>query len=541
MAVKSVLDIELNDERFRRFKELFDKYQTELAKTPNVWAKVGKEQAALSSNFEKMTAALMAQHHAMADVSREEHQHRVELEKSRGLWHDIGMNTEKFARSILSVAPTLAKWGSLIFGGALFGSAYGLDRMAGDVSQTRTQALGLGVSIGQLKAFQANFGRLPNAAGFLSSVGEMETDISARNPWYALGLGRMSGNTATDSIRFLERLQQFSHQFPRSLLGTEARAFQLPVSGDFLRVLRGMSAGELQSMIAGFRHDQAQANVPNALAWTNLKTQFERNWATITSTLETTLGKLAPQLTQVSVAFTNLVTSMLNSPKLAKWITDIANAFNAATRIISSPHPSQTLWNATYKHAKHDVVEPLEQEGWQRLQGWFAGMPFRFHPTKANYKYLLGRLDDIYGLPAGTLERQWQTESSGRLFDVPTSSKGAEGPFQFLPSTAKALGIDPNDPYSAAIGAAAYDAQLRSRYGQSISKALAAYDLGRGKLDKIIAKHPADWQKHLPAETRQYVSKVERGIEIRVVNNTGGSAAVAAAQLAPAGSYGAGF
>ena len=61
MTVKSIIDVDVNDGKFQRFHELFQRYNDELAKTPNAWKAAGAEQAAMATQFERMTAAMMAQ------------------------------------------------------------------------------------------------------------------------------------------------------------------------------------------------------------------------------------------------------------------------------------------------------------------------------------------------------------------------------------------------------------------------------------------------------------------------------------------------
>jgi hypothetical protein len=57
------------------------------------------------------------------------------------------------------------------------------------------------------------------------------------------------------------------------------------------------------------------------------------------------------------------------------------------------------------------------------------------------------------------------------------SSAGAVGPFQFMPGTARGLGVNPNDFKSAAFGAAKYLKQLLDRF-HSISAAIGHYNSG---------------------------------------------------------------
>jgi hypothetical protein len=82
------------------------------------------------------------------------------------------------------------------------------------------------------------------------------------------------------------------------------------------------------------------------------------------------------------------------------------------------------------------------------------------------------------------------------------SSKGAQGMMQFMPSTARDMGLkDPFDPTQAVPAAARYLKSLLDRYNGDYELAAAAYNAGPNNVDKYKGIPPFD-------ETRNYVPAV---------------------------------
>jgi len=103
-----------------------------------------------------------------------------------------------------------------------------------------------------------------------------------------------------------------------------------------------------------------------------------------------------------------------------------------------------------------------------------------------------------YGLPAGLLSAVAKQESG---YDPGArSSAGAVGLMQFMPATARGMGIDPADPSQAIDGAGRLLAAHLKRFG-SVPLALAAYNAGAGNVSRYGGIPPF-------TETQNYVKKI---------------------------------
>lgn len=101
-------------------------------------------------------------------------------------------------------------------------------------------------------------------------------------------------------------------------------------------------------------------------------------------------------------------------------------------------------------------------------------------------------------------------EGGGTLEHPKTSPKGAMGPQQVMPETARKPGFDIK-PWNgktqadlARVGRQ-YSAALLDHYKGDSEKALAAYNGGFGRVDHLVSKYGDSWLQHMPEESRNYV------------------------------------
>lgn len=559
MATRSIISVDVDDAKFVRFQALYAKYTEELGKTPNAWKAAGKESAAMATQFERMAAALMAQNALSAESKDADEKRLKQLSTSERLWTSMSKSASSIARSVLDVGTGLLKWGGLIGGAALFGSMFGIDRMARDVSNSRRSAMGQGLSIGEAKAFGVNFERLldPN---FLSQVAEMKMDPSKAGPLYTMGVGT-SGSTEDTAIALLKAMRARAVSTPIEQLGLLDTQTGLSAGTEEWRRLHDMKNPEFNSLMAGNRRDIAGLGIGDGTAqgWQNFTTQMERAGATIFKVFVQGLSPLSGPLTHLSEAFTKFVTQLFpasgNGPvqkgieNLGHWLEGLSGKLSSQSFLTSVDsfvsntgqladamqtivdavqHPGSTLGKAVVGAVKEDFIG-----GHQAL---LAGAKYGVSllgkagdwVAKQAALAQLSQLDSAYGLPAGTLAYVWGKESSFGFNPQDQPGKnGAQGPFQIKPAVQG--GINAHNFSQSSNRAGQLIKEELARYHGDIAKAIAAYHLGDPAMDQTLSKYGSNWRKQVP-----YVSDLspQKGISVTINNNTGGSTTASVNALA---------
>ena len=148
----------------------------------------------------------------------------------------------------------------------------------------------------------------------------------------------------------------------------------------------------------------------------------------------------------------------------------------------------------------------------------------RSRPVPQYASVIMPRLKAAFeeeGVPG---ELAWIAEAESQLNPRAQSPSGARGLFQFMPDTARSLGLstflpdDRTDPDKAAHAAARHLKALYQRFG-SWPLAIAAYNAGEGRVGRLVsAGHGRDFSSIAPGlsvETRMYVPKVCALVSVR--------------------------
>lgn len=165
---------------------------------------------------------------------------------------------------------------------------------------------------------------------------------------------------------------------------------------------------------------------------------------------------------------------------------------------------------------------PTEYQPVPHYREWLARVQGR--PLPARAPALVPKLRAIFAAEGVPPEIVWLAEAESSLNPAARSPVGAKGLFQFMPETAKAMGLstllpdERTDPEKSARAAARYLRALHGKFG-NWALVFAAYNAGEGRVGRTLAARNAKSftaiADALPAETRMYVPKVCALIAVR--------------------------
>lgn len=350
---KSVIDIEVNDDQFKRFQELFEQYKKHLGETPSQWQKSGD---AVGSNVEAMReliAAMQAQRHmideqakarkAAADEEKKQaaerhadekkteaalkRQNDLIKERVKGL-KEMGTTLNGMIGSTMSIGMNIGKWGMGIGLGLLGGGFFGLERLASGATQERTQSRILGVTPGQLRAWHTDLGNYISPDQLLGAASNAPSDANMRNIFRMAGVNAgviRSGNTNEIATQALRGLSDFfdRNQGPNAQAVWQSRGFDRIMSYNDMRGFAGASPSERAEVLKNLQRDIGNMGTsdPQMKAWQDFYTQLQRSGQELRTTFIGGLVNLSGPIGDLSKNLTDLVREFMGSDGFKELIT----------------------------------------------------------------------------------------------------------------------------------------------------------------------------------------------------------------------------
>jgi len=314
MVAKSVIEIDVLDARFKTFVAEFEKVQKAVKAMTIEWQKIGAASTkATQTNNKELDKTVKAQKQISAEVEKAD-KNQKSLNKSirdgnREL-STAARTAASIAGSLANAALSVAKWTAY---GAI-GGGFGFGSLASSASDYRRQAQGYGVSTGQLRAANTNFGKYISPESALGNIANIKNDLSKQ--WILTGMGVGANQNPAEALpSAIRNAVNIFKQGGQSQQYAQARGLTEVFSLEELRRLSSLSEQELSDTIDAYKRDQEKMEVSDSdsKAWQDFWVQLKRSGELIETALIGKLVALAPLLDKFSQNITNILLKFVDS------------------------------------------------------------------------------------------------------------------------------------------------------------------------------------------------------------------------------------
>ncbi|EDR5582288.1 hypothetical protein AW947_003939 [Salmonella enterica] len=364
MAAKSIVEIDVQDEKFQSFLEKFNEYQKALSELPEQWrgavhglGEAAKETERVRDGTEGITKAFADGVAALASVNDGLDRLNGNLEKAtktqtefnrksggaRNFLNKASKDAKSLAGHIKDATTSLLSWGTVLglFSGlAGAGGLWGLNHLAGNASAQRFTAMGLGTTAGGLNSTAVDFQKaLGNPVGTLGAIRDAQLDLSKRWQFRAMGVDNPDRDPAELLPEMIKAARDIFVRNGSTQQGAEAYGLTNYFTLDDLNRFKKMSDEEIDAMAKQAQQDtrRLQLTDQQLRQWQDFNIQLDRSKVSIGNTFIRGLAPLAPVLGKLSDAFSGAIETVLKSPELGKWIDGLSDGIRRFGNYLASP------------------------------------------------------------------------------------------------------------------------------------------------------------------------------------------------------------
>ncbi|HAV2174462.1 TPA: hypothetical protein JHJ96_000870 [Enterobacter cloacae] len=364
MVAKSIVDIDVNDDKFVAFMEKFKEYQAALEELPEAWrglahgatdatketAKAKTEGDLLAKAFSEGASAILSINSGLerltdsldrANKSQEDFNNKTR--SSKGFLSDASKDAKSLAGHIRDATTSLLSWGGIVglFTGVLgVGGLFGLNRLAATTGSQRFTSLGIGTSIGALDSTAINYQKaLGNPTATLGAIRDSQMDLSKRWTFQAMGINNPDQDPAKLLPQMIRNARDIFVKNGSTLQGANAYGLTNFFSLDDLNRFKNMSDEEIDAMERRAQKDAKLLQITDQQArqWQDFNVQLDYSSQSIRNAFVRGLGPLTPQLSKLSDALAGAIDTVLQSPELGKWIDGLAGGIERFGKYLASP------------------------------------------------------------------------------------------------------------------------------------------------------------------------------------------------------------
>ncbi|WP_328591343.1 lytic transglycosylase domain-containing protein [Brevibacillus migulae] len=225
------------------------------------------------------------------------------------------------------------------------------------------------------------------------------------------------------------------------------------------------------------------------------------------------------------------------TPQFRAWIQSLSNVHTAEPNQLGGGNLTDSAQDSTFEDllmqemensqmivSSEEILADLDGSPTFQYDGIYTSQQQVSHETSSalrtgrsqasmNQGSVMEKIERIaksYGVDANLVREVVRAESNFNPNAV--SRAGAKGLMQLMDSTARSLKVtDSFDPEQNLKGGTKYLRDLLRKYDGNVKVALAAYNAGPGRIDRLDIDTDAEFEekaRQLPQETQRYVDKI---------------------------------
>ena len=316
MTVKSVIEIDVLDEKFKAFAALFEKYKKQVSEQTKDWEKTNKQLAEAEKRQKALAKAIADSNHNLKDVAS---------------------TTASIASNMASAALSAAKWVAY----SAIGGGFGLGGLASSASNIRREATGLGVNTAQLRSARI-YGEpyLGGIEGVMSILQTLQTTLTQQYKVGILG-GDLNKNAYQNLIPALQKIREAKGQSNGMI---DVAMNTIPGLSDIasqeqIQTVWNMTPDEFSKMISSLVTGEKNFGKDdrNYQAFREFWVELQKAGNVIEDTLVKRLSKITPSLIQLTEVINTAVKRFLDSGEFEIWINKLETGIKKFAEYISSP------------------------------------------------------------------------------------------------------------------------------------------------------------------------------------------------------------
>lgn len=412
---KSVVEIDIQDSKWKRFLGDFQKFRVESKEAAEDTAetaiqaarvaaarkqildhqakiaKLSKEERAELELEAKAKAKVAAEDRKSAELkqklhdaerkrnalkSKEKDDARKERDESIKGLRDSAKWTFDIARNVASTAASAAKWVAF----SAIASGFGLGGLAANASTVRRTSQGLGIRAGELRAANVNFGRYIDPESALSNIANTK-DSNDRWIFNRVGVNTSGKDSATILAEYLPKVAAAFKAVGGNTSVAEATGLTKIVSAEDLRRLSSLTEEELKKTIDAYQKDRKALEEGDSTgrAWQDFMVSLHRAGDQIEVSLLKGLTKLTPYLEKFADGIAKAIGAFVESGGLQSWIEKVGEALKRLGGYLGSKEFADDV--ETFMGAIHTMASylaklfPKSQVAAEMAQGTVSSMP----------------------------------------------------------------------------------------------------------------------------------------------------------------------